>query len=343
MINKRLLATLGTVLPLIMLLASLVTAGTPPTQVYTIKFWIQNPQTAWQAEPFKRFIADVNQKTNGQVVLQPFWAESLAPGKEAVNGLKGGLLELAQLQTFNNPGEFPVSDVAGLPFLAVSTRGVVEGLRKLYGDGLMPEYNGKGFKLLDFHAPGMQYLLFRNKQIDTLAGINGLKIRSQTPVTVDMLKAFGATPVSFPSSDVYMALDRGVIDGALSSPGFMAPNKFYEAAKFLLDQPLYGGNMFVAMNQKTWDRLPSDLQKIMQDCIKVFTDDWLVVSKTQEEINSMNILKEKGVTIYKLRPEELAKFKQAVAPVIDKFVANMDKLGLQGRKIVDTFASAQPK
>jgi len=43
------------------------------------------------------------------------------------------------------------------------------------------------------------------------------------------------------------------------------------------------------------------------------------------------------------RPEELAKFKQAVAPVIDKFVANMDKLGLQGRKIVDTFASAQPK
>ena len=358
--RKNLIATLGTVILLVVLIASLVACGTPapttsaptsaaptsaaPAKVYTMKMWIQNPETAWQAVPIKKWIGNLETKSKGQIKIQPFWNESLMPGKESINGLKGGLYDIsAQLQTFNNPGEFPVSDVSNLPFMATSMKGSILGLRALYDANLMPEYVGKGFKLLDFQAPGMQYLIFKNKQIDTLDGLKGLKIRSQTPTTVDMIKSWGATPVALPSGDVYMSLDRGVIDAALSSPGFMAPFKFYEVAKFFLDQPLYGGNMWIGMYQKTWDSLTPDLQKVVVDETRAFTEDWITVSTQQEDVGSKDVLKKNGVTFYNFKAGELDKIKAATAPVIDAFIKKMNDAGMDGKKIVDTFRAAQPK
>jgi TRAP-type transport system periplasmic protein len=356
--RKNVFATLGTAALLVMLIASLVACSTPaptqtapttaaptataPAKVTTMKMWIQNPETAWQAGPIKKWIAAL--EATGQIKIQPFWNESLMPGKESINGLKGGLYDIScQLQTFNNPGEFPVSDVSNLPFMATSLKGSILGLRALYEANLMPEYVGKGFKLLDFQAPGMQYVMFKSKQIDTFAGLSGLKIRSQTPVTVDMIKSWGATPVALASADVYMSLDRGVIDGSLSSPGFMAPFKFYEVAKYFLDQSLYGGNMWLGMYQKTWDSLTPDLQKKVVDATRAYTDDWIEISTKQEDVDSKDVLKKNGVTFYQLKAGELDKFKAAAAPQVDAFVKKMNDAGLQGQKIVDTFRAAQPK
>lgn len=309
--------------------------------VHTLKLWTDIPETAWQAGPIKRFAVNVEEKTDGRVVVKSYWSGSLAPVKEALDGVKGGLIDIGQFSTMYSPGEFPVSDIAGLPFLVSSPYGVVEGLRKLYAEGLLPEYEGKGFKVLDFCAPGMQYLLFRDKLVDTLAQFDGLKIRSQTSVTVQMLKAFGATPVAMAGTDLYMSLDRGVIDGVLSSPGYMAPTRLYEVAKFFLDEPLYGGNSFFAVNQKTWDSLPSDLQEILSACSGDFITDWLDTSNQAENIDNKNTLAEKGVTFYTLKPGELENMKKATAPIIDEFIQNMDALGLQGQKIVDVFKAAQ--
>lgn len=319
-----------------------VTNLTAADKVYTLKLALHPPETSWQAGPFKRYIADIKNKTNGRVILHPYWAESLIPQKEAVNHLRGGLIDLAQSQIFNNPGEFPISSIVDLPFFASSTRGAIEGLRKLYAEGfLTEEYDGNGFKLLDFHAPGMQYLFFRDKKIDSLEQFKSLKIRSTSSVTVDMLKTFGATPVSMASSDLYMALDRGTIDGLLSSPGFMAPFKLYEVGKYFLDQPLFGSTMFVGMHQKTWDSLPADLQKIVMDCTRTLTDDWIDTSDKQENLESKEVLKEKGVTFYTLTPEELEKFKVATAPIAEKYIKKLNSMGLDGQKIVDTFKSVQ--
>jgi TRAP-type C4-dicarboxylate transport system substrate-binding protein len=337
--TKQLIITFSIILFLVGLILS-VTAVTA-AEKFTLKYWNHQPETAWQAQVAKRYIADVKEKTNGRVILHPYWASSLAPGKEAVPGVKGGLIDIGQFQTFNQPGEFPVSDVAGLPFIVKDPRGVIEGLRKLYEEGLMPEYDGKGFKLLDFHAPGMMYALLREKKIDTLAGFKGLKIRGSSPVSFDMIKSFGAAPIALSSTDLYMSLDRGVIDGLLSSPGFMAPFKLYEVSKYFLEQPMFAGNMFFAMHQKTWDKLSPDLQKIMMECTLNMTEDWIETSAEQEGEKSKQVLKDNGIIFYGLAPGELEKFKAAVKPVIDNFIKKMDSLGFDGQKIVDTFVSVQ--
>jgi TRAP-type C4-dicarboxylate transport system substrate-binding protein len=336
---KQLIITFGIILFLVGMIFP-VTAVTAADK-FTLKYWNHQPETAWQAQIAKRYIADVKEKTNGRVILHPYWASSLVSGKEATAGIKGGIIDIAQLQTFNTPGEFPVSDVAGLPFIVKDPREVIEGLRKLYEEGLMPEYDGKGFKLLDFHAPGMMYALFREKKVDTLAGFKGLKIRGSSPVSFDMVKAFGAAPIALASTDLYMSLDRGVIDGLLSSPGFMAPFKLYEVSKYFLDQPLFAGNMFFAMNQKTWDKLPPDLQKIMMECTKTMTEDWIKTSDEFESVKSKKVLKDNGIVFYPLAPGELEKFKSAVKPVTKNFIKKMDSLGFDGQKIVDTFVSVQ--
>ena len=337
---RQLIAALFTILllPILMVNASCSNKG---ADVHHLKLWTDMSETAWQAEPIKRFVVNVREKTSGRVTVTPYWSGSLAPAKESVDSLKGGLIDLGLFATMYSPGEFPVSDIAGLPFQVSSPYGVVKGLRKLYAEGLLPEYDGKGFKLLDFSAPGMQYLLFRDKQVDTLTQFNGLKIRSQTSVTVEMLKAFGATPVAMAGTDLYMSIDRGVIDGLLSSPGYMAPTRLYEVAKFFLDEPLYCGNSFIAMNQNTWDSLPADLQEILLGCAKTFNADWLETSIQAENKDNKDILRENGITFYTLMPGELEKMKKATTPIIEEFIKNMNSLGFQGQKIVDVFKAAQ--
>ena len=81
----------------------------------------------------------------------------------------------------------------------------------------------------------------------------GLKIRSGSGIQGQAISALGATGVSMAGGEVYMALQTGVIDGAITGIDVVIDRKFYEVCKYALKLPIYGGAFVLLMNKETWN------------------------------------------------------------------------------------------
>jgi TRAP-type C4-dicarboxylate transport system substrate-binding protein len=304
-------------------------------KTWKLKFWCEHPRSLFGMDELDALVKDIEKRTNGRVVVTAYWGESLVARKEVVAWLRNGMVDMGRFATMMNPGEFPVADVASLPFTLLKDEQIPKVFGLLYKRGLMPEYESSGIHAGAFVTSGTQQIIFKKKPVTKLEDFKGLMIRSQTPLTNDLLAALGATPVAIGSGEVYMSLDRGVVDGALSAPGFMAIAKWNEVAKYFLDQPLYSGMLFYGVNKKVWDSFPDDIKTIMT---KWFSDveAWETKHNGVVDKKFRDELKQKGVVFNAITPEELSRWKNATQPIVDKFVKSLSDKGLQGQKIYDT-------
>jgi TRAP-type transport system periplasmic protein len=309
--------------------------STSPAKVYSLKLGWGMPASVWQSKVISRFIDNVKIKTSERIVITPYFDQTLFPPKEQVNAIKSGLADVGIFYTINNPGEFPVTDLISLPFLFQNSKQSLGAFDKLYAEGLMPEYTGKGFKTMGFANMGWLNVMTKSKDIDSFSKLKGLKMYSPNPTSTQALILLGATPVMLSSMDIYMSIDRGVIDGAVLGTGFFAAMKTYEVAHSILNQPLSGLVVFTAMNQKTWDSLPADLQQTMIQCYKEFGDDWNKAVDDNELGRDIQLLKDKGVVFQTISPDDLTRAKQATKSIIDDYKVSLDKLGLKGQQIMD--------
>ena len=149
-----------------------------------------------------------------------------------------------------------------------------------------------------------------------------------------MLKAFGATPVSFAAGEVYMALDRKIVDGVTTSPESAFQTKLHEVAKYWLDLPIYGGDQFVVMNLDLWNNLPSDIKVIIQE---LNTEAYYekLDANSLELVNIMATVQKAGVTVYKIAPEEEEKWMKASEGIVEDYIKQMEAKGLPGREVVE--------
>jgi TRAP-type C4-dicarboxylate transport system substrate-binding protein len=205
-------------------------------------------------------------------------------------------------------------------------------MNTLYHKGLLKEL--EPFKLLYFTPTVSQGLMFRTKKVTVLNDFKGLKIRAPGGFMLPMLKAFGATPVSFPASEVYMALDRRVIDGLTTSPDSASQNKLHEVIKYWLDLPIYGGDQFVLMNLDLWNSLPSDIKVIIQELNAQAYYEKLDMNSL-ELINIMETVRKAGVTVYKIPPDEEEKWRMACEGLVQDYITQLEAKGLPGKEVIE--------
>jgi TRAP-type C4-dicarboxylate transport system substrate-binding protein len=134
---------------------------------------------------------------------------------------------------------------------------------------------------------------------------------------VDWVKALGANPTPLPFPEVYAALDQKAIDGQENPPTVIAANKFYEVQKYLVLTHHQYSPQSVIFSKKVWDTLSGANRKILADAA-------LEASKYQRQVSreaagtALETLKKNGMQVTELSPAELAKFRQAMKPVIAK-------------------------
>lgn len=95
--------------------------------------------------------------------------------------------------------------------------------------------------------------------------MKGMRIRRPSAVAGDILESMGASPVGLPANDIYTSLQRGVVDG-LSFPWEAVKTfKIDEVTKYHTNIPFYSSGLMVTMNNDTYNGLPADLQKVIDD------------------------------------------------------------------------------
>jgi TRAP-type C4-dicarboxylate transport system substrate-binding protein len=338
--NKVLLLSL-----VVVLLASLSIIGcapAAPTTVTQLKYADQNAETGWEgAQAAVPWLKQMEAATHGAVKFQGFFAQSLFKGTDAWESIKAGQADVAWCFHGYWANMTPLADVITLPFLPVpSAEKGSEALWKLYEKYPSIQKQFEANKVVLTWTSNSYFLATRSKQVKTLEDMKGLKVRTTGGPPTDMIKALGAVPVSMGMPDVYLNLEKGVIDGALLPWEATYSFKLYEVAKYITHAPFHAVYFTQAFNIAKWNSLSPDVQKqIMSVSGLTGSKFWGKNMFDTAAAEVRNIIKDKKYELveYTIPAAEVEKFKKAGGePLWEAWVkAQEDKGSKDARAILN--------
>jgi TRAP-type C4-dicarboxylate transport system substrate-binding protein len=293
--------------------------------------------TYYHIQNLNAFAAKVKEKSGGRMEVRVHPASSLYPGPELIPALLDGRAEIGPVLSGYLTDVMLELGVLELPFMTSTLdehRKAAEAMR-----GFVTEQMAKrGLKLLTIHAwPSQQ--IFSNQPLRTLADWKGRKLRVYGAESADIVRVLGGSPVSIPFGEVYVALQRGTVDGAMTSATNAEPMKFFEVSKFLNYWYLTGAsNEWLAVNQKAWDALPRDLQPVVLDALKDvrFEDKEWEDARAWED-RARKRVAELGMTVVDPSKDEIAKARQQSKGAWDTWLR---RTGADGKRAMELASKA---
>ena len=273
----------------------------------------------------------IEQETGGRVEFIVHYAGALATSAESHDALLAGLFEMDETGFSHTPGRAPYLDmlnqipnIGGLPPLASAYTKAYWNVHKKFPEVQADWGNVKLFA--NFPVP-LFVPLFRTP-LKTLEDIKGLKVEDNghTPA----VEALGMIPVSVPTSgEIYLAVQSGMVDGAMESPVTLIAFKLGEHLKFMIDNFSVGCTYLgLKMNMDVWNSLPKDIQAVFE---KNSGD--VLVNKYADfvDVDMFAMIdlakKTQGVTVWSLPPDELARWLAATDHVKDDVLAKLESQG----------------
>ena len=263
-----------------------------------------------------RFKELAEQRTKGRVQVQLYPNSQLFKDKDELEALQRGSVQMLapSLAKFGPLGvkEFEVFD---LPFLfkdEAAFRGITQGP---LGAELFGKLESKGIRGLAYWDNGFQSMS-ANKPLRTVADFKGLKMRIQSSRVQDaQMRALGAVPQVMAFSQLYQALQSGLVDGTEGVPSNYTTQKLYEVQKHITLSNHGHLAYAVIVNKKFWDGLPADIRTTLDGALKDATT-YANTIAASENAAALDKIKASGkTTVYTPTPEELNEWKKALMPV----------------------------
>jgi tripartite ATP-independent transporter DctP family solute receptor len=261
----------------------------------------------------------VNARGGGRIEVQVYGAGALGAEREYVEAIMAGTVQ-AGIASGVMGGFLREAMVTDIPYLFPSASIAWKVLDGPFGDKLSDLLLEKtGLRNLAFAEVGFRHFTNDVRPIKSPVDVKGLKIRVQeNPLFMTLIKALGGNPTPIAWTEVYTALQTGVVDGHENPISSTVFAKIYEVQKYLtLDGHVYGVDWFI-INNKFFKSLPEDLQYIIVDCAIISS----VVGRGLQQLNSNVVgyqtVKDYGMEIYAPTEEEMAQFRAAAqGPVIE--------------------------
>lgn len=273
--------------------------------------------------------------TNGKVKVEVYPNSSLYKDKEELEALQLGAVQMLapSMAKFGPLGvkEYEVYDIPYIVPNRAALKAVNEGP---VGRKLLKLLEPKGIIGLAFWDNGFKEMS-ANKPLRKPEDYKGLKFRIQSSKVIDaQFRALGAIPQIMAFSEVYQALQTGVVDGQENTPSNMYTQKFDEVQKYTtLTNHGYIGYALI-VNKKFWEGLPADIRTQLTKAVKEATVYSNEISRTENE-EALEEMKKNGKTQFiKLTSAEDAAMRKAMQPVADEVAKRV------GKSLIDEFRKA---
>ncbi|OAN49850.1 C4-dicarboxylate ABC transporter [Paramagnetospirillum marisnigri] len=280
----------------------------------------------------ERFKMLAEQKTQGRVKVEVYPNSQLYKDKEEMEALQLGAVQMLapSLAKFGPLGvkEFEVFD---LPYIFPSKevlRSVTEGS---VGRGLLKKLEGKGIIGLAYWDNGFK-IMSANKPLKTTDDFKGVKMRIQSSKVLDaQMRTLGALPQVMAFSEVYQALQTGVVDGTENPPSNMYTQKMHEVQKFATVSNHGYLGYAVIVNKKFWEGLPTDIRAVLEGAMAEATTFANTIAETENN-DALAAMKASGKTeFYTPTDAEKAAWRKAMLPV------HQDMEKRVGKDLIDSF------
>jgi C4-dicarboxylate-binding protein DctP len=307
-----------TALVLVLFVAGLGFAQSTSGKVYTLKIGHASSTESTRHKALLDFKKYVEEKSADRIKVELYPSAQLGNESDMIEAVKMGTLEGFVGGVFD--AQTPKLNLILMPFFFASQQDLMKIAHSEVGAMIMKSAEAYGLKMLAFGDGGSRHFTNNVRPIKTPVDMKGLKMR--TPPIESIIKcmeALGASPVSIPYGDVYMALKTGVADGEENPLANIGDMKFYEVQKYLtlIDYQFHPEPFDFCL---TWyNALPADLQQILQDGAWLYTDKQ---NELRRDMNDYyyNMIVKGGVQVYKPTQAERELFVKACQPVYDYYV-----------------------
>ena len=297
---------------------------------YVIKFsHVVSPNTP-KGKAADYFAKRVEELSHGRIKVEVYPNAQLGKDKVVLRKMKFNTVQMAAPSFSKFTGLVPQLGLFDLPFLFKNEDHLHRVLDGKVGQKLLDMVTKKGYVALAYWDNGFKQLTDSKKPLIKPSDCKGLKFRvMSSKVLIEQFKALGAIPVVLPFSEVYSALQQGVVDGQENTISNIYTKKFYEVQRYMtMSNHGYLGYM-VVMSKKFWNKLPADLKAVVKQAIKDATAKERVWAK---ELNNdqLNKIKEYAKKTGKLQidyltPEQRAVWEKKLRSIYPKFYNTIGK------------------
>lgn len=317
-----------------------LTAAASCAQAQTVKLKVAHflPSTSnAQANIIEPWCAQLEKESAGRIQCQIYPSMQLGgtPAKLA-DMARNGVADIVWTAPAYSAGKFPRVEALELPFVLPYGGKAGNAIIWDYYEQYAKD-DFKGYKVLVVHGDGGMSLHTRGKRVNTLADLNGLKLRASSRTAAKTIESLGATPVSMPPAQMTEAISKGVVDGALAAWEVVPATKLDEVTQFHSvtpeGQPAFGYTVLtMLMNQRRFDALPADLQAIIERnsgkaLSERFAEAWDKATEAAESAAP-------EVALARIEPAAYAEMQKASASAIEQWIGEANGKNLDGKALI---------
>ncbi|MGC2434622.1 MAG: TRAP transporter substrate-binding protein [Desulfobaccales bacterium] len=285
------------------------------------------------AEEFKK---DLEEASNGQIEVQVFHSSSLGTNREVAELLRMGTADFMIAGSTHVTSYVPQLGVIVFPYLWKDRQTMFQALDGDIGKTFSGLLAKKGLVLLDWWDNGFRDVTTKSKPIMSVADMKGLRIRTlPVNVLVAFFKALGAAPTPVGWSELYTALQQGVVDAEENPPAMIYFAKFQEVQKYLSLTKAINEPGVLLMSEKVMNKLPPELQQAVRVAAQKATM-WQRPANAKDNQEFLEKLSQAGMKVNEVPPQNLAEFKKIALSVYPE--ATKD-LGEGGQELLDRLVS----
>ncbi len=261
----------------------------------------------------------LNEYSNGEMGLTVYPASQIASGAKAIEFVQMGTLDMCLESTMSLENFVPEDGVLNMPFIFTTKEQVYGVLDGEVGEELKANAEAKGFKILCWMDNGFRDISNSVRPITVPEDLKGIKIRTpESSVFKDTFELLGATSTPMAVSEVFSAMQLGTVDGQENPSSNFVNNKYYEVNKYYsITHHIYTAEPLI-MSLDKWNSLTPEQQEILQKA----ADEACQYEREQSDsmdADNLVAIEENGVEINELTPEAIQAFKDALAPLYEKY------------------------
>lgn len=291
----------------------------------------QFPASHHVSKGLELFAEKVAEYSGGKLTVKIFDSAQLFKDTEIVEALQDSLIETGLVPVNKWSGMIPVADVFEMPFVFKDLESPKKFLDAGAGEILDGEFQKKGVKTLFWVDYG--YIQFFNNKhpLKSPEDFKGLTMRTFSSGDAETLKALSAAPTVMSSSEMYMALQRGTVDGATTGMPAAVSRKVHEVQKHMTMANYTTAQFVVQSSLDWWNGLPEEDKEVVMKA-GADAEAWIRGVIAESEAEAEKVIADAGVEIYSPNDEERAAFVETTESVRKAFV---EATGEMGAKLVE--------
>jgi len=281
------------------------------------------------------FAEKVNEYSNGGIECRIFDNAQLYKDTEIVDALQENLIDSGLVPTNKWSGMIPAIDIFDIPFVFKDLGSIKKFLDGGAAEILDKECEARGVKNLFWVDYGYIQFFNNKRPVRMPSDMKGLTMRSFSASDAETLQLLGAAPTVMSSGEMYMALQRGTVDGATTGMPAAVSRRIFEVQKHMTLANYSTAQFVLQGNLKWWNSLSTEQKDVITKA-GLYAEAWIRDAIAEAEDEAQQVIIDSGTEIYSLSDKERREFQDTTAPARDIFTRRTGELGVKLLKIADS-------